>query len=53
MVGQNVAATQLVTEQAPYKISKFVYFTYAIPFTVNDHDEHVNVCTNVCCFRYV
>ena len=53
MVGWDVAATQLVAEQAPYKISKFVYFTSAIPFTVNDHDEHVNACTNVCCFRCV
>ena len=29
-------------EQALYKISNFGYFTSAILFTVNDHDEHVD-----------
>ena len=41
MVGWNVAATQLVAERVLYKISNLVYFTSAILFTVNDHDENV------------
>ena len=28
-------------ERVLYKISKLVYFTSAILFTVNDHDEHL------------
>ena len=53
MVGWNVAATQLVAEQALYKISNFGYFTSAILFTVNDHDEHVECLLNVFYFRCV
>ena len=41
MVGWNVAATQLVVERVLYKISNIVYFTFAILFTVDDYDEHV------------
>ena len=41
MVGWNVAAMQLVVKRVLYKISNLVYFTSAILFTVNDHDEHV------------
>ena len=41
MVGWNIAATQLVAERVLDKISNLVYFTYAILFTVNDYDEHV------------
>ena len=41
MVGWNIAETQLVAERVLYKISNLVYFTFAILFTVNDYDEHV------------
>ena len=41
MVGWNVVVTQLVAERVIYKISDLVYFTSAILFTINDHDEHV------------
>ena len=41
MVGWNVAATQLVAGRVLYEISNVVYFTYAIIFTVNECDEHV------------
>ena len=49
MVGWNVAAMQLVAEQALHKISKLVYFTSAILFTVNECDEHVE-CLYECMF---
>ena len=44
MVGWNVAATQLVADQALHKISDLVHFISAILFTVNECNEHVNEC---------
>ena len=40
MVEWNVAATQLVVERVPYKISNLIYFTSEIIFYVNECDEH-------------
>ena len=41
MVGWNVAVMYLVARRVLYEIINLVYFTYAIIFTINEYDEHV------------